>query len=48
MSDVQEIPLVTCPSCGEHMRLAEVAADSEPAMKFDCQCGFEYRMSADA
>ena len=42
------IPRVTCPQCGEHMRLARTepqAPDHRHRMMFDCPCGFEYRMS---
>ena len=42
------IPRVTCPQCGEHMRLARTEPslpDSRHRMMFDCPCGFEYRMS---
>jgi hypothetical protein len=42
------IPRVTCPQCGEHMRLARtepVVSNNHHRMMFDCPCGFEYRMS---
>ena len=41
------IPQVTCPQCGEHMRLARTepfVPHSHHRMMFDCPCGFEYRM----
>jgi len=42
------IPRVTCPQCGEHMRLARTEPQvphNHHRMMFDCPCGFEYRMS---
>jgi hypothetical protein len=42
------IPRVTCPQCGEHMRLARtepLVPNSHHQMMFDCACGFEYRMA---
>jgi RNase P subunit RPR2 len=42
------IPRVTCPQCGEHMRLARtepLVPNNHHRMMFDCPCGFEYRMS---
>jgi C4-type Zn-finger protein len=42
------IPRVTCPQCGEHMRLARTEPQvphNHHRMMFDCPCGFEYRIS---
>jgi hypothetical protein len=42
------IPRVTCPQCGEHMRLARtepLVPHNHHRMMFDCPCGFEYSMS---
>ena len=41
------IPQVTCPMCSKQMRLAVVEPqDAErDRIHFDCECGFEYRMS---
>ena len=41
------IPTVTCPRCSKTMRLAraEPVHDKEARLIFDCECGFEYRMS---
>jgi hypothetical protein len=41
------IPKITCPRCGELMRLARVEPDTDKAARlmFDCDCGFEYQMS---
>ncbi|HEX5470775.1 MAG TPA: hypothetical protein VFW73_02760 [Lacipirellulaceae bacterium] len=40
-------PLVTCPDCGKHMRLAAVIPGSHfnAALQFTCYCGFHYKMS---
>jgi RNase P subunit RPR2 len=43
------IPRVTCPRCGTTMRLAEIEPEDigrGEVTVFDCDCGFEYRMSA--
>jgi RNase P subunit RPR2 len=43
------IPRVTCPRCGTDMRLAEIEPEDfgrGEVTVFDCDCGFEYRMSA--
>jgi RNase P subunit RPR2 len=42
------IPIITCPQCGKHMRLATVepeGSDDHDRMRFDCECGFDYRLS---
>jgi lysyl-tRNA synthetase class I len=42
------IPDIICPQCGKRMRLATVepeGSDDRDRMKFDCECGFEYRLS---
>ena len=42
------IPKVTCPHCGERMRLARtepLVQDRQHRLMFGCACGFEYRMS---
>jgi hypothetical protein len=40
-------PKITCPGCSKIMRLARVEQepDEEAQLLFDCDCGFEYRMS---
>jgi lysyl-tRNA synthetase class I len=40
-------PKITCPRCSKIMRLARVEQepDKETGLLFDCDCGFEYRMS---
>jgi lysyl-tRNA synthetase class I len=40
------IPLVLCPRCGTHMRLAQVTPREEGVqfIAYDCSCGFEYQM----
>jgi RNase P subunit RPR2 len=40
-------PKITCPRCGTIMRLARVeqVPKQEARLIFDCNCGFEYRMS---
>jgi hypothetical protein len=42
------IPRVTCPRCNTPMRLSSVAPelDGEDVLTFDCDCRFEYHMSA--
>ncbi|MDI3470618.1 MAG: hypothetical protein OJF62_002681 [Pseudolabrys sp.] len=43
------IPRVICPRCGTTMRLAGIEPDDigrGEVTVFDCDCGFEYRMSA--
>lgn len=42
------IPRISCPKCGNTMRLAKI--EPEPhghgeMMTFDCQCGFTYTQS---
>jgi lysyl-tRNA synthetase class I len=41
------VPKITCPGCGKSLRLARVeqALDELARLMFDCDCGFEYRMS---
>ncbi len=44
--DTKPYPLISCPECGCQMRLAMVEPDAPgDRMSFDCDCGFEYRMS---
>lgn len=48
---IKEIPVVTCPVCAGHMRLATVepmVPNNDDHMSFECDCGFEYRLSAAA
>ena len=43
------VPLIACPQCQAHMRLAVIepdGADNQDRMFFSCDCGFEYRLSA--
>jgi RNase P subunit RPR2 len=45
------IPRVLCPRCGTVMRLAEIEPEDTgrgDVTIFDCDCGFEYRMSSSA
>jgi len=44
------VPRIVCPRCGDLMRLAQTSAemDKPDIMDFDCECGFEYQMSAKA
>ena len=42
------IPIITCPQCGKDMRPATVepeGLDDHDRMRFDCECGFEFRLS---
>jgi predicted RNA-binding Zn-ribbon protein involved in translation (DUF1610 family) len=45
---MEDIPRVSCPSCGEHMKLRHIVPDDDrkAAMHFKCDCGFTYSMSA--
>jgi hypothetical protein len=46
-----QIPEITCPQCGQQMRLATVepeGADNHDSLSFDCECGFEYRLTENA
>jgi hypothetical protein len=42
------IPVVTCPTCGAHMRLSTVEPerDHKEKMTFECACGFDFTQSA--
>jgi hypothetical protein len=42
------IPRVNCPRCNTPMRLSAVTPelDGDDVMTFDCDCCFEYHMSA--
>ena len=44
------IPVVTCPRCHQHMRLALIepaamAASGRETFVFECVCGFAYRQA---
>jgi len=41
------IPRVMCPRCGTSLRLAEIDPADRGGMvlRFECTCGFDYRMS---
>jgi predicted RNA-binding Zn-ribbon protein involved in translation (DUF1610 family) len=44
-----EIPRVYCPTCGEVLRLRRIVpVDEQSEMQFQCDCGFDYRMSTRA
>ena len=45
-----DIPRVLCPCCGDIMRLGRVGPrwDDTEVMQFNCECGFDYEMSARA
>ena len=41
-------PIVSCPMCGAKMRISSAEPngnDPKLRIKFECECGFEYRMS---
>jgi transposase-like protein len=42
-----QIPVITCPSCGEHMRLSSIVPGDRRGdrMKYVCDCGFDYVLS---
>ena len=46
----RSVPRVLCPRCETQMRLAEIETDmrDRTMLRFDCRCGFEYKMSARA
>jgi transposase-like protein len=41
------IRIITCPSCGSHMRLSTVtpAAANQQRVKFACTCGYTYEQT---
>ena len=41
-------PIITCPSCGDHMRLSTIVPEEyhRERMTFVCECGFDYRQSS--
>jgi hypothetical protein len=44
------IPQIDCPQCGRRMRLATLepeGGDNHDSLSFDCECGFEYRVTDD-
>ena len=46
--DDNSIPKVTCPQCGSQMVLSRVepeCTDNHDRMVYDCNCGFEFRLS---
>jgi hypothetical protein len=45
---IKPVPHVTCPTCGNEMRLAETLTDKRGTgmIFYDCPCGFEYMMPA--
>ena len=42
------IPRVMCPRCGTQLRLSTIEPERQSAMslRFQCDCGFEYKMAA--
>jgi hypothetical protein len=44
------VPVITCPSCGSHMRLATITPekDHRDRLTFACDCGFDYTQLAPA
>lgn len=40
--------IVTCPECGNHMRLSTIVPEKyhRQRMTFVCECGFDYRQSS--
>ena len=40
-------PIITCPRCGDHMRLSTIEPEGRgrDRMTFTCACTFEYRQS---
>jgi hypothetical protein len=43
-------PIITCPECGNHMRLSAIVPEEyhRGRMTFVCECGFDYRQSCAA
>jgi RNase P subunit RPR2 len=41
-------PIITCPECGNHMRLSTIVPEEyrRERMTFMCECGFDYRQSS--
>jgi DNA-directed RNA polymerase subunit M/transcription elongation factor TFIIS len=41
------LPIITCPECGNRMRLSTVVPEeyNHERMTFVCECGFDYRQS---
>lgn len=50
LDEKRPLPIITCPSCGKHMRLRtiEPEPDNRDRMTFECDCGFDYHQSASA
>jgi hypothetical protein len=42
------LPQIRCPRCGTNMRLSQITPGPTDRyeIKFDCECGFDYEMSA--
>src|SRR5476649_2181418 len=42
------LPIITCPACGNHMRLSTIVPEEyqRERMTFVCECGFDYRHSS--
>jgi RNase P subunit RPR2 len=42
------LPIITCPSCGDHMRLSAIVPEEyhRERITFECECGFDYRQSS--
>src|SRR6516162_5746887 len=44
-SNQSPLPIITCPVCGQRMRLSTIMPEDEyrERMTFVCECGFDYR-----
>jgi RNase P subunit RPR2 len=47
VAEQSALPIITCPSCGKHMRLSTILPeeDHRERMTFTCECGVDYRQS---
>src|SRR4051812_36579124 len=47
LAEQSAIPIITCPSCGSHLRLSTIMPDGDhrERMTFACACGFDYRQT---
>ena len=46
-SNQSPLPIITCPVCGQRMRLSTIMPENEyrERMTFVCECGFDYRQA---
>lgn len=46
-AEIETLPTITCPACGNHMRLSTIMPEDNhrECMTFVCDCGFDYRQS---